>query len=311
MDNSDNKCVHFNSGYCKFNVKGCKFFHPTEDCSEDSCIDKKCNKRHPRKCKFEENCRYNKKGKCSYKHQDNLKQIANGDYLKIEKEMKDLQNEIVNIQKNIKIKDIKIDFLENKLIAMESHVNETFKKMDSLNIQLSAIKNSINQTKYFQCKQCDFLGKTAQSLEHHITTEHQAQNKLIRKTVEANKMVKCNDCEFEVQNESDMNNHRIANHIVVQTPESIKLSCKMCKTHFESKTELEEHWLSEILCKDCKKCLTSVSYDEGQTFVPDDDENEQCKNHNWILVNTKCDQCYYNGKTEVALSRHKKTKHRI
>ena len=54
MDMSDKKCVHFNSGYCKFNDKGCKFFHPTESCSENSCSDKKCNKRHPRKCKYKE-----------------------------------------------------------------------------------------------------------------------------------------------------------------------------------------------------------------------------------------------------------------
>ena len=54
-----------NSGYCKFK-KDCQFQHPEVICSEDICLDKSCNKRHPKhykkfaigSCKFNDLCEF-------------------------------------------------------------------------------------------------------------------------------------------------------------------------------------------------------------------------------------------------------------
>ena len=66
------KCRYFNIGYCKYNKK-CRFYHPEHICEDylkyNGCENKECNKRHPRKCKWEGNrggCR--RHGDCDYLH---------------------------------------------------------------------------------------------------------------------------------------------------------------------------------------------------------------------------------------------------
>ena len=44
---------------------GCKNFHPTDVCKVKGCREKECPDRHPKKCKFEDECRYSS---CLYNH---------------------------------------------------------------------------------------------------------------------------------------------------------------------------------------------------------------------------------------------------
>ena len=47
-------CKFFNKGFCKFTNK-CKFEHPENKCTEESCRNKACRKRHPKQCRYKEN----------------------------------------------------------------------------------------------------------------------------------------------------------------------------------------------------------------------------------------------------------------
>ena len=61
------KCKYFDSGYCKFRNTGCSFFYPEVVCLRTFCENnKRCLKRHPRKCRYEMKCIY--LNNCSYRH---------------------------------------------------------------------------------------------------------------------------------------------------------------------------------------------------------------------------------------------------
>ena len=60
------KCPHYNVGYCK-HKNDCKYLHPCDECDE-KCTDRKCPKRHRRKCMNTNSCFYNSEGNCEFVH---------------------------------------------------------------------------------------------------------------------------------------------------------------------------------------------------------------------------------------------------
>ena len=65
----------FNTGHCKHILKGCKFTHAAEIGSSYRCRNKRCNERHPKKCKYKQNCWFGKK--CYYIHDSKDTLIVN------------------------------------------------------------------------------------------------------------------------------------------------------------------------------------------------------------------------------------------
>ena len=62
------RCRYHNTGYCKYKEK-CRFTHPEVVCKDQQCEGKRCDKRHPKACKWmerEEGCR--RKDHCKYSH---------------------------------------------------------------------------------------------------------------------------------------------------------------------------------------------------------------------------------------------------
>ena len=96
------KCSYNNSGYCKFSRSktGCKRYHPTEICQINSCASKTCPQRHPKTCKYGENCMY--QAKCSYRHND-----------KYEKKMIDL-TQMSELEKQVDILTTEINVLKKE-----------------------------------------------------------------------------------------------------------------------------------------------------------------------------------------------------
>ena len=60
-------CLFFKFGYCKREER-CNKIHLKEECLDEVCVSKNCNKRHPRLCKFYKIgfCKYD--SKCMFKH---------------------------------------------------------------------------------------------------------------------------------------------------------------------------------------------------------------------------------------------------
>ena len=52
------RCKFYNLGCCKFKIKDCKFEHPKEVCQ--SYYYKTCQKRHPRKRRYENKYKFGK-----------------------------------------------------------------------------------------------------------------------------------------------------------------------------------------------------------------------------------------------------------
>ena len=61
------RCPHNNTGYCKFNDH-CKYQHYNTICDKRICKDIECKKRHPRTCRYGENCKFNIHNACAYMH---------------------------------------------------------------------------------------------------------------------------------------------------------------------------------------------------------------------------------------------------
>ena len=62
------RCRYHNTGFCKYKAK-CRFTHPEVVCKDQQCEGKRCDKRHPKACKWmerEEGCR--RKDHCKYSH---------------------------------------------------------------------------------------------------------------------------------------------------------------------------------------------------------------------------------------------------
>merc|ERR1712226_236971 len=65
---SSTVCIYFDVGWCR-GKKKCRFSHPTEDHSSESCLSKDtCMKTHKALCRNGENCRFKSYGKCTFKH---------------------------------------------------------------------------------------------------------------------------------------------------------------------------------------------------------------------------------------------------
>ena len=107
------KCKYYNSGYCKFSRKesGCKKYHPTYICKITKCKDKTCRNRHPKVCRFKEECRFQLH--CSYTH-------SKPEYKRnTSKEIKSLTEHVDNLKKEISILKVENYMKINSLVKVQ------------------------------------------------------------------------------------------------------------------------------------------------------------------------------------------------
>ena len=149
--NNQNKCAHFDRGYCKFGEK-CKNKHPDKVCNNKDCFNENCDFRHPNSCKYGPRCKFYQRNVCLYSHEklpcpceeNNIKfeelekkilgieklnktskKESNQDIIKqVDKKFEVLENKIKDLTKTLDEKDLCINNLEKKLITLE----ESFKK---------------------------------------------------------------------------------------------------------------------------------------------------------------------------------------
>ena len=130
------RCRHFNSGYCKYKDR-CRFFHNTKVC-EGYCSNKKCTKRHPKKCRFNEQCR--RGTNCLYKHTSNgitaaekeyTLKLVNSKLTKSEKENLSLQAKIQEMKKILIITEKKLMLEKDKTTEYEAKVKANFQQQEN------------------------------------------------------------------------------------------------------------------------------------------------------------------------------------
>ena len=130
------QCSHNNRGFCRFRDK-CYYPHFTKACSKKVCRDQACLFRHPKSCKFGEDCKFYKKKICAFKHAETDKELA-----KIKKEINDFEEEVMmlkgdvsNLKNSIKTKE---EDLEAKL-AVEAEQLKLTTDLSQENEELKSI----------------------------------------------------------------------------------------------------------------------------------------------------------------------------
>ena len=112
------QCYYNNVGFCKFSDQ-CRYQHFEKVCSKSVCKDIECKFRHPKSCRFGDNCKFFKLKCCVYSHKHSKVSISNKDRdlinekaENLEKAVKELQQEISDLKKDITDKEQKLELLE-------------------------------------------------------------------------------------------------------------------------------------------------------------------------------------------------------
>ena len=130
-------CVFFKYGYCKFKTS-CKNKHVTQVCDDEACSQTKCQKRHPRPCRFFSNYGTCKLGNvCAYKHGKNneLEKLEKkmNDVLKISMEKDDLIKDLVqDVKKLIKKNEEKDDIIKGLIKEVKELKEKAMEKEEDV-----------------------------------------------------------------------------------------------------------------------------------------------------------------------------------
>ena len=146
-------CNFFKYGYCKFKMS-CKNKHVTLVCNDENCNPSKCDKRHPRLCKYVTKYGRCKLGSiCAYSH-DDLK--TKNENERLEKKLDELiamvtkKNDIIEdlLQRN-REKEAIIDKLVNDVKELDKIVKE------KISCNTSSSKNKENEAAKLPSKSKD------------------------------------------------------------------------------------------------------------------------------------------------------------
>ena len=130
----NNKCVFYNTGYCK-QGDDCSKIHPKSNCEDEDCFDDTCVKRHPNLCKFGRRCRYNRKNICLYLHvtndstPENFKALEN----KFDKKFTLFENQ------NEKLKNSMEKLIDDKFTLYEEKLCNLRKDLEIKDTQINAL----------------------------------------------------------------------------------------------------------------------------------------------------------------------------
>ena len=135
-------CRHHQFGHCKYGGH-CRYEHTLETCDNFPCVDKTCDKRHPKICRyffFSGDCKFNESCSFLHKHEhedkdDNLK-----------KEIEQLTKDIEVLQGEVdKLKKIFYTFSNVKKPSIEQNSDETdysVNSKDDSNFSLNQMKTT-------------------------------------------------------------------------------------------------------------------------------------------------------------------------
>ena len=218
-------CKYYNSGFCKFR-NNCYYFHSEIVCTETSCIDKKCYKRHPKLCRYKDICR--RRQTCLYRHEEN--EDHKEKLIKLEADNKALTDKLHEFtlkiehteKHNNEIEDLKNENSELKL--KEATYKKDIEKLKTKIIFINTYKIEIEQLKreLENAKEADILKETEHKkvlddLKHKIKVIYleKAQKQDIEMeengktdTVKKENMFKCNGCDYKSCWETYVNEHK-------------------------------------------------------------------------------------------------------
>ena len=174
----ENICNFFKYGYCKFKMS-CKNKHVTIVCDDENCNPQKCEKRHPRLCKYISNYGSCKLGSiCAYSHKDHNRKDENK---RLEKKLDELiamvhkKDDIIeDLVKKNKEKEAIID----KLVKDVKELDKIVKEQISNKVGNTSPKKNENEEPPFKSKDVTIVSddkkkclRSSKKKEHEVVEE--------------------------------------------------------------------------------------------------------------------------------------------
>ena len=130
---SDKLCRYQNSGYCKYK-ENCTFKHVTEECNENKCSRKTCQKRHIKWCRYGVECR--RLLTCEFKHK------AYSEEAGLKSQIKELEETIENLVVENKIYMAKLAALE---IEIETYQKEVVNENEEKKTLIKTLRGNLRK----------------------------------------------------------------------------------------------------------------------------------------------------------------------
>lgn len=265
------KCSYYNSGYCKFSrqAKGCRFIHPEENCKLTKCRDKLCPKRHPKACKFRDECRY--QTRCCYRH--NERYTNKGDdkeVIELKAEIKSLKSQINTITEENSVKFnnlVKVHLTEIKELRLE---NQSLKQTPDLPEATLSVEDKT-----------DALSDKAETCD----AEKDEDSVFTQKSIEMFRYVGFNedsdaDIKMYVVHRENWKSKTLCENLI---------ECPECAKDFNTIAELKSHDRDfNLSCHQCGKCFKESERPHSAYCLPDDSfEKTPIEEHHALQLKLK------------------------
>ena len=179
------QCSHNNKGYCRFKER-CFFQHFTVSCTQKFCKDKDCRFRHPKPCKFGNECTFYKKKICAFKHDENHGELerVKREISIFENEVSRLRAEISDLREIVKTKEEDTAAISKSEEAKSAIISEIIQENDALKTIIKESKDEIRNLKEellreksivkanVACGKCDKTYISESKLAIHLKFDH-------------------------------------------------------------------------------------------------------------------------------------------
>ena len=286
---NQNVCRKNKIGYCFFGEK-CHLRHVDEVCKTENCDVVKCEKRHPRTCKFMRDygrCKFTTY--CKFDHQkctnisDNAKKLAD-----LEKQLERIQNN--NSAEIEKISNDKFDILGKKCETI-------VKTLEEKDFMIQNLENNIRiMEEAFENKL-----KNLEKIVKHEQTKNESL-RLDLKTLEIeSEVIHCEHCDFTTSSNKGFKTHMKRKHSV-KNSEKVAFKCEVCEFESNSKLGLKRHMKSHSYIFEDKKCkCNDCDFTGNNAWTV---QIHHGKVHN---KNIECGLCDFQSKDLDTLNLHLKT----
>ena len=177
-------CLFFKFGYCKREER-CNKIHLKEECLEEVCFTKNCNKRHPRPCKF-----YNRIGFCKYDSKCMFKHKLPKNEEKQNEKIEALEKTMDKLQKLVEEQSATI----KTLMIQSEEVTKLNGKVDDL-VHKKKEKDEASQSIEFQKNEVKVLQNSVEILEKENREKTETIRQLERDVFELKEMVQVDTVE--------------------------------------------------------------------------------------------------------------------
>ena len=242
-------CIHNMKGFCKFG-EHCRNRHVDEICGNPQCgedQEQKCERRHPRPCKFFSIYDFCKFGEsCAYLHK-----------VKKDEAFMDLENRVAAAEERIRdlenlIKQMKDDRILESDEEYDINEDDTADGDDENDITVIETASGDASSENFNCELCDFTSTRKNGLAVHMGCKHGtivqpdgANDDLIDEDSEGSAemardfmewtdcgfLVECTECDFVAEDWEHFKKHLIGDHF---------------KKHF-----MRDHKPGDLWCAEC------------------------------------------------------------